>query len=329
MRILIVKLGAIGDVIRTTSILPGLNKKYPGATIDWLTASNAKDVLLHNAFINRIFVWDARDELKNYDLVIGLEDDFDACKLVSRINAQQIRGAYIKDGKITYTPSAWFDMSAISKYGLEEANKLKKRNRKTFQQHMADLLEIEIGHYIFKLTPEEIEYGRKYVKGLGLSQGEKVVGINTGAGKRWQLKALSVEKTIELINRIKKDLGIASIILGGEDEKERNAMIAKETGMPEGGVHALRHFAAVINQCYSMVSSDSLAMHLAIALGKKLVVFFGPTSATEIELYGLGAKVTSKMDCLSCYRKTCDKQPNCMDELSVDELFQAVKRCSI
>jgi heptosyltransferase-2 len=135
-----------------------------------------------------------------------------------------------------------------------------------------------------------------------------------------------VEKTIELVNRIRKELGAVSLILGGEQEKERNELIAKVTGMPNGGIHSLRHFAAVINQCRGVVSSDSLAMHFAIALKKKLVVFFGPTSPTEIELYGLGVKVVPKMPCLVCYKKQCEEHPNCMDELSVDELFTAVKR---
>jgi heptosyltransferase-2 len=137
---------------------------------------------------------------------------------------------------------------------------------------------------------------------------------------------LSIEKTIDLVGRIRDDLGAVALILGGEEEKERNAIIAEETGMPAARVQTLRGFAAVINQCDKVVSSDSLAMHFAIALAKRLVVFFGPTSPTEIELYGLGYKVFPKMDCLVCYKKVCDRQPSCMDLLSIDELFEALKR---
>lgn len=326
MHILIVKLGAIGDVLRTTSILAGLAQKYPGAKIDWLTLPSGREVLLHNRLVSRIFLWEERQNIEKYDLVVGLEDEKEICEFVSQAAAGEIKGAYLKNGKTVYTPSAWFDMSAISKYGLAQANILKQKNRKTFQQHMADLLGIEVGHYVFGITPDEVEYGRKHIKGLGIGKGERIVGVNTGAGKRWQLKALSIEKTIELINRIKKDLGMASIILGGEDEKERNAIIAKETGMPSGGVHSLRQFASIINCCGALVSSDSLAMHFGIALQKKMVVFFGPTSSVEIELYGLGEKVCPDMDCLVCYKKSCDKRPHCMDEIETQALFEALKR---
>jgi heptosyltransferase-2 len=322
MRILIVKLGAIGDVIRTTSVLPGLKP----AEIDWITASSAKDVLLHNPYINNLFTWRERKKLGEYDLVVGLEDDREACELTSNVKSNKIIGAYLRDGKVTYTPSAWFDMSYISKFGLDEANRLKKVNRKTFQQHMADLLGIKVGGYVFGLMPEEIEYGRKYIRDQGLGTREKIIGINTGAGKRWLLKSLSVEKTIDLIKRLRKELGVVSLVLGGPDEKERNEIISKETDMPNGGVHSLRNFAAVVNQCRLLVSSDSLALHFGIATGKKIVVFFGPTSPWEIELYGLGEKVYPNVDCLVCYRKKCDIKPSCMGYLTVDSLFQAVKR---
>ena len=325
-KVLIVKLGAIGDVLRTTATLPGLKDKYQSEFIDWITHPSAKEVLLNNSFINQIFTWEERNELGAYDLVIGLEDGFEACELASRVNSKKLIGAFVKDGKITYTPSAWFDMSAISKYGLKKANELKKRNKKNFQQHMAELLDIKIGPYIFSLTREEIDYGKNFVKNLGISKDERILGINTGAGKRWQLKGLSIEKTIDLVNKLKKDLGVISLILGGEEERKRNEIISKETGMPNGGIHPLRNFAGVVNQCRLVISSDSLAMHFAIAFGKKIVVFFGPTSPSEIELYRLGEKVVPKMDCLACYKKRCDLVPNCMDVLSIQDLFNAVKR---
>lgn len=322
MRTLIVKLGAIGDVLRTTAILPGL---MPGE-IDWITAESAKDILLNNPHINKLYTWEERDKLGEYDLVISLEDDRNACELASKIKSSKILGSYLQDGKITYTPSAWFDMSIISKYGLAEANRLKKENIKTYQQHMADLLGINVGEYIFGLTPEEIEYGKKYVRDLGLGVRDRVVGINTGAGKRWLLKSLSVEKTIDLIKRLRKELGVVSLILGGVDEKERNEIISKESDMPNGGVHSIRNFASVINQCQLLVSSDSLALHFGIALWKRIVAFFGPTSPSEIELYERGTKVFADVDCLVCYKKSCNDRPSCMDQLSVDDLFQAVKR---
>jgi ADP-heptose:LPS heptosyltransferase len=326
MKILIVKLGAIGDVLRTTSLLPGLQEKYAPVEIDWLTSRSGAEILLHNRAIRQVFLWDDRHLLRDYDLVIGLEDDIEACRLVSDLRSSQKVGAYYERGQITYTPSTWFDMSIISRFGLDQANLLKKRNNKTYQQHMAELLGIKVSPYLFQLTPEEIEYGEKVLRNLGLGTKEKVIGINTGAGKRWQQKSWGIEQTIELVKKVKNELGVASLILGGEDERERNKTIARETGMPEAGSHSLRQFASIIGRCQAVVSSDSLALHFALALRKRVVVFFGPTSAAEIELYGLGSKVVPDLDCLVCYKKSCDLRHNCMNSLSVGQMFTALKK---
>ncbi|MFA4843575.1 MAG: glycosyltransferase family 9 protein [Candidatus Margulisiibacteriota bacterium] len=326
MKILIVKLGAIGDVLRTTSLLPGLQAKYAPVEIDWLTSRSGQEILLHNRAIRKVFTWEEKEPLGSYNLVIGLEDDIEACRLVSDLRSSQKVGAYYEGGQITYTPSTWFDMSIISRFGLDQANKIKKQNTKTYQQHMAELLGIKVSPYLFQLTPEEIEYGRDVVRGMGYGAKEKIVGINTGAGKRWQQKSWGVEQTIELVKRVKNELGFASLILGGKDERERNKTISRETGMPEAGAHSLRQFASIINRCRVVVSSDSLAMHFALALKKRVVVFFGPTSAAEIELYGLGSKVVPDLDCLVCYKKSCDLHHNCMNSLSAEKMFAALKK---
>ena len=71
----------------------------------------------------------------------------------------------------------------------------------------------------------------------------------------------------------------------------------------------MRHFAALLGHCDVVVTGDTLAMHLALALGRRTVVLFGPTSAAEIELYGLGEKVVPDMACLSCYKNELRFRP--------------------
>jgi len=80
--ILIIKLGAIGDVIRTTSILPGLKEKFKDCKIDWITKKESFDILKNNDLIDKTFLIEDSDETKNkeYDLVINLDDDNEAMK---------------------------------------------------------------------------------------------------------------------------------------------------------------------------------------------------------------------------------------------------------
>jgi heptosyltransferase-2 len=88
----------------------------------------------------------------------------------------------------------------------------------------------------------------------------------------------------------------------------------------------VRLFAAIVAACGVVVAGDTLAMHLSLALGRRTIVLFGPTSAAEIEMYGLGEKVVPGMDCLACYKNACDFVPNCMDLITTDMVEAAVHR---
>src|SRR6266542_513781 len=57
-KILIIKLDASGDVLRTTSILPSLKSKYPGSSITWITKSRSYPLLKDNKFIEEIYFAD-------------------------------------------------------------------------------------------------------------------------------------------------------------------------------------------------------------------------------------------------------------------------------
>ena len=137
MRILIIKLGAIGDVIRTTSILPMLKEKYK-ANITWVTKTESISLLKNNFNIDNLYsIEDLNKEILNqkYDLVINFEDEIEACDLATNVKKDKLIGAYTKEGKRTYTDNAseWFDMGLISKYGKEKADELKAKNKRTYQ----------------------------------------------------------------------------------------------------------------------------------------------------------------------------------------------------
>ena len=56
----------------------------------------------------------------------------------------------------------------------------------------------------------------------------------------------------------------------------------------------------------------------------EVVALFGPTSVSEIDLYGLGRKMTADLDCLCCYREDCEEQPNCMESIDPETVADAV-----
>jgi heptosyltransferase II len=125
-------------------------------------------------------------------------------------------------------------------------------------------------------------------------------------------------------------LHLGVIITGGPAEASRNTRIASTANSPAVVAAptqlSLLSFASLIGQCSVLVTSDSLAMHLGIALQRPVIAFFGPTSDAEIDLFGLGEKIVTPVSCSRCYLADCAVRPHCMESISVSELYNAVNR---
>jgi len=287
MNILVIKMGAIGDVIRTTSILSGLKKKYANCSIDWVTKKESVDALRNNNSISKIHI--INDNLKNklktkkYDLVINLDDDVEACELASCLNASKIIGAYLGNGKKTYTKDSalWFDMGLISRFGKIKADLLKARNKKTYQVIVYNILGLDYKKQepILILDKKNLEFGKNFAYRNKIQKRDIAVGINTGAGDRWEDKKLGIGKTAELIDKLNnklKNKNVKIILFGGPEEKDRNQEIKKlaKTEIIDAGCdNSLMEFASLVNLCDILVTSDSLALHIGTALSKRLLYF--------------------------------------------------------
>lgn len=332
MRILIIKLGAIGDVIRTTCILQGILEKYKNCSIDWVAKKESFEVLKNNKLIGKIFfINDYKKILPlKYDLVVSLDDEPEACSLATSVNSKKIIGAYLNDSRRVYTKdsSSWFDMGIISRFGLKKANERKAENKKTYQEIIYKILELRYSKQepVLILSEKGQDFAKNFAVKNNISKNDLVIGINTGAGGRWENKKLSEEKTTQLVGSLNSKLKNARLILfGGPEEKERNGRIKKmvKTNIIDAGCsNSLMEFASLVNLCSLIVTSDSLALHVATALKKNIVAFFCPTSSSEIELYGRGIKIIPKTGCLCCYKPKCKISP----EYDVDEIVWAVSK---
>jgi len=333
MDILVIKLGAIGDVIRTTAMLPGLKEKYKNCRIDWVTKKESFNILKNNGLINKIFLIENDvEKIKNngYDLIINLDDDNEACKMACEIAHKDVIGAYLDNGKKKYTQnsSLWFDMGMISKFGKKKADELKAKNKKTYQEVMYNILGLEYNKQepILKLSNKELEFGKKFAERNNIKSNDLIVGINTGAGGRWQDKKLSIEETALLIDTLNNKMPDARLLLfGGPEEKERNEKIKKAIKskiIDAGCDNSLMEFASLVNLCSILITSDSLALHIGTGLRKKIVSFYYPTSAAEIEDYGRGIKIIGKGKDYCSYKGKCDIPP----EWDIDEIANAAKK---
>jgi heptosyltransferase-2 len=133
---------------------------------------------------------------------------------------------------------------------------------------------------------------------------------------------------VDFIRGLLSEGGFKVLLFGGKEEVERNARIKEAVGegLIDTGCHnSLREFMALVDLCDLFVVSDTLGLHVALGLGKRVVGLFGPTSAAEIDMYGRGIKIVPDVDCVCCYLRACRRKPSCMDRISADMVRSAVK----
>lgn len=104
------------------------------------------------------------------------------------------------------------------------------------------------------------------------------------------------------------------------------AVCARAVFVPNQYGAAIKEFAAMIELADLVVTADSLALHIATALSRPAVVFVGPTSPWELDLYGRGEVVSADVPCLACYRRECDQAVTCMERLAPETVYAASLR---
>lgn len=333
-RVLMVKLAATGDVLRTTSFLPAIHATWPGARVTWLTRPSAAGLFDGNPLVHDVLVTDdavtaARLQTEEFDVVLCPDADPDAAALAAMARGKERRG-YVRDARGHVTAlgdgaARWLQM------GLSDDNK--RANSETYQSLVARVLGFEpaaVREPVLEPSPTERADADAFVDGLGLEAGVRLVGLNTGAGGRWLYKQWTHDHQRAFLQRC-HEAGVAVLLLGGPEEVQRHRdLLAFAAGMQvfDGGNHnSYGRFAALIDRCDVVVTSDSLAVHCAAARKTPAVVLFGPTSSAEIELYGRGEKLTPPgFDCLCCYLPKCDKVPHCQAGIDPQAVFEAVQR---
>lgn len=334
MKIVIIKKGALGDVLRASFIAQALKDKYNqrNPKIFWLVSKQAKAFFINNPYIDKFIVSEEQDKIKdiNFDLVVNLEESKEDCKFASSLKTKKIIGAFLnKKGEIDYTKesSYWFDMSIISKLGKEKADFLKKKNKKTHRQIMAEIIGIE--NYqkyepFLRLTNSQRKIAHEFSKKYSLSKSDLIIGINAGSADRWP-KELPIKKTAELIENLYKKYKAKILLFGGPNEAKRNKEILKSLKVPiidTGCGNNLVEFPALISVCNLMITTDSLGLHVSLALKRKTICLIGPTSSSEIDMYGIGEKIIADSKDVCSYKTETD----CMNKINLKEVEEAIKK---
>ena len=304
-KILVVKMGlsetldnergktvSLGDVLRCTVILEPLKKTYPSSSIAWLVSNEAFPLLKDNSDIDRIMVWDEFMPFalmrERFDMVINLEKINGVSALADMMDAPEKLG-------FRFNPSTGeFDTYLRSFRAKEYIVEKNNNGKRTIWQ------EVILSMVGFEWKKQEYSLGYK-----PKTEEKYTVGLNWKVGTKWPTKGASESWW--------KKLGSAL--------ESKNIDYSWQQGMSN-----LYEYMDWINSCQVLITNDSLGLHLALALKKKIVALFGATDPSEVFMYGRGKIVIPKAEynCFSCYSPVCDQKMNCMELMDIKDVINNV-----
>jgi heptosyltransferase-2 len=291
-KLLIIKLGAKGDVIRTLPLLIAIKEKYPDSEITWITKPQCREILETSPHITKILTIpiSLNEFSEEFDILLNFDIEEDATKLAERIKSDEKYGFFMENGyPIAFNfPSEYYLNTLFD-------DEIKKTNKKTYQEMMFEIAEIPYNkeNYTICLTDKEREHGKYFLEKNQIDN-KNLIGINLGASPRWPSKAWDYDNLKEFMIKATQK-GYKILLFGGPDEGDSHKKVAEE--MLEKGIKIYADnsmnvdFLSILENCKCMISGDSFALHASLALKKPTIGLFFCTSPNEIEDYGLLTKM--------------------------------------
>jgi heptosyltransferase-2 len=335
--VLLVHLGALGAVVRSTSLLPAIHRKYPGAHITWVTDGPGDILLQENPLVDRVICASSDGALAlsalTFDVALVIDKSLKAAGLLGSTTAREVFGFTVDPLTGSIIP---VNEGARELWELGLSNQLKFNvNRKPETRLVHEALELgewKRDRYALHLSSQERSevLMKRYLWSLGGTA--SIIGVNTGCASTIAAKKLSVDGHVKLLVELDRIASerfesrkISMVLLGGKEDTIRNREIkekASQLGLlvtESPTEYGLRSGMMSVAACDVVVSGDSLGLHMALGFGKPVVAWFGPTCAHEIDLYG-GVAIQTSAACAPCWKRSCDKATMCYDQVDFSRM---------
>lgn len=329
MRILIVKLSAIGDVVHTLPAVALLKRARPDARISWAVGPRAAAILEGSPVIDELI------ELQTRVKITGLQAQLNGAGLADiAIDFQGL----IKSGLVAFTSRAkrrvGFETSDLRERASRlflteqvETSQFKhviEKNLALARAALADSLPVSNNGYEFPiaLAPDD----ERFADTVAENQNGRFAIINPGGA--WPTKLWALERYAQLADWLWDDCGVPTVITFGPGEEALAGCVVASSrpGAARALASTLKQFVALARRAALFVGGDTGPLHLAAASGTPIVGLYGPTAPERNGPFDprditIGRDLWCRAE---CHRRSCWHW-ECMD-IPVSDVKQAVLR---
>jgi len=320
--ILIIKPGAMGDLLHLTPVIRGLRKRFPQAQIDIMVGNNASvDLFRHHPDISSILVFDRNGEHYSFSALcaLWLEIRNHAYDLVINFQRSNLKTWFLATAALPCRILVYHKTRGAAIHAVND-------HLKTVAPLGISLVSDELDLY---LAAEDRQYARALFVSHGLDK-LPVVALNPGAShpvNRWSSAQFSA-----LADRVSTELNAAVIIIGGHGDTPlatEIAQLSNTSPLVLTGATTLLQLGAVLELSALLVSGDTGPMHMATAVGTPVIALFGAADPVRTGPTGNGNVVLQAQEvaCVPCRSRSCNnvRYLECMERITVDEVFVAVR----
>ncbi|MBL7074527.1 lipopolysaccharide heptosyltransferase II [candidate division KSB1 bacterium] len=329
---LIIQTAFIGDVVLVTPLIEGLKKAFPQSRVDFMVIPGTKNLLENNPFVDDILVFDKYGRHKGISQM---------SRIVGTLRKKRYTHALV--------PHRFIRSALVAKLGAVPRRIGFNRSAGWFLftdkvYYSRNIHEVERNFSLLKplgidapLCPPRIfpdsgdqELVSRFLTLRGVKDGDTLVALAPGSA--WPTKRWPPEGFIEVAYRL-SGLRIRVILIGGRADRllcDEIGGQVKDRIINAAGRLTLRQTAELLRRCRVLVANDSAPVHLAVAMGTRVIAIFGPTiPGFGFYPYGEGHRIIEKdLACRPCGIHGGMECPigthECMKAISADEIIERI-----
>ena len=331
-KILVVRLDRLGDLTLSLPAIDALRRQYPEAHISLMTRTATRELLQGHPWLDEVIAYEYEKGGRHR----SLSGYF---RFLKEIRARRFDAALIlHPGLRSYLVPF---LAGIPR-------------RLGYRSGCGFLLSASVPDERHAGKRHESEYALDIVRAFGVATGPDLkakifaprlsgeLAGKFGAGESWiafhagsscPSKRWNIERFEALGNKILREFPHKLVIIGGKEEAELGAKLNTAWGaraLDLTGKISLQELATVLQRCALLISNDSGPVHVAAAVGTKVISIFGRNQAglspQRWKPLGSGHAVIQKdVGCVICLAHNCPIEFECLKAISVEEVFQQAK----
>ena len=343
-KILVIRLSAVGDVIRTLPAVKALKEKEPSSHIAWVVEEHSKSFLESQPEINEVILFPRKRWTKGIQSPLTWwrtsreVRDFAKGLRQKRFDVALDFHGRLKSGLISFVSGAptrvGFDPRSSKEGNFLFSNVKVQLPRENINRYERNLLLLRgIGLEITDLKPvlhistEERKWADVFFGQLSKALPGPLIAIHPWTSPQTPYKRWVGDRYSQLADRLVRELGARIIFTWGPGELEPVEKIRREMKEPSflaPQTDSLIRLGEIFRRCNLYIGGDTGPMHVASLVGTPIVAIWGPTHPVVNEPFGKHKMVRKEVGCNPCRKQFC-KEVTCLTSVTVEDVFQAAR----